>query len=189
MTSALRRRAAFLFLCALLGACAQITLVEPKRHKIGDAFSVEAQIAWNRFPADKTEVWTVDGPRLQALRFFKGVEDEEPLLEASEDAKLPLFRATMTPNEVMELVVDTFSRSGASQVEARGLRPADFGDAPGFRFEFTFLDGEGLETEGMASGAVIEDRLYMILYTGSRVHYFPKHKNQVDKLLDSVETI
>lgn len=189
MIPSLRPLAVLVGLSLLLSACAQITLVEPKRHKIGDAFSVEAQIAWNRIPADKTEVWTVDGTRLQAVRFYKGIKDQEALFKVEKDVKLPVFRADMTANEVMELVVDTFSRAGASQVEARGLRPADFGEAPGFRFEFSFLDPDGLETEAMASGAVIDERLYMILYTGSRAHYFPKYKDNVEKLLDSVETI
>ena len=189
MTPALRRFAIFVVLSVLLNACAQITLVEPKRQKIGGAFSVEPQIAWNRIPADKIEVWTVDGVGLQAVRFFKGIKDQETLFKSEEDAKLPVFRADMTPSDVMELVVDTLSRSGASQVEARGLRPADLGDAPGFRFEFAFLDADGLEGDGLASGAVIDNRLFMILYTGSRIHYFPKHKDHVDKLLQSVETI
>ena len=189
MTTALRRFAPFVVLCLLLSACAQISMVEPKRHKIGDAFSVEAQIAWNRIPAEKTEVWTVDGPRLQAVRFFKGIKDQETLFTSDKDAKLPVFRADMSANEVMEFVVDTYSRAGASQVAARGLRPADFGDAPGFRFEFGYVDGNGLEGDGIAGGAVIEERLYMIIYTGSRAHYFPKYKDDVDRLLQSVETI
>ena len=189
MTRSLRPLAMLVGLSLLLSACAQITLVEPKRHKIGEAFSVEAQIAWSRLPAGKSEVWTVDGTRLQAIRFYKGIEDEEALFETRGDLKLPVFRADMTANDIMEFVVDSYSRLGASQVEARGLRPDDFGEAPGFRFEFGFLDPDGLEAEGMASGAVIEERLYLILYTGSRAHYFPKHKNDVEKLLDSVETI
>lgn len=189
MTPALGRLALLVGLALLLSACAQISLVEPKRQKIGEAFSVEAQIAWSRIPAERIEIWTVDGLRLQAVRFFKGVKDRETLFKAGEDAKLPVFRAEMTANEVMELVVDTLSRAGASQVAARGLRPADFGDAPGFRFEFGFVDANGLDGEGIAGGAVIEARLYLILYTGSRAHYFPKYKDDVDRLLDSVETI
>lgn len=189
MTAAMKLFVTFLGLCMLLGACAPITLIEPKRQKIGSEFSVDAQIAWSRFTAGKTEVWTVDGVQLQAVRFIRGVEDQETLFLLDNVENLPVFRANMTANEVMEFVVDTFSRVGASQVETRGLRPADFGDTPGFRFEFSFIDPDGLEAAAIASGAVIQERLYLILYTGSRAHYFPKYKDDVEKLLDSVETI
>jgi hypothetical protein len=42
---------------------------------------------------------------------------------------------------------------------------------------------------GLAAGAVIEDALYLILYTGARVYYFPKYRDDVERLLGSIQMI
>ncbi len=42
------RIATIAVLLATLAACAQYSLVEAKKQKIGGAYTVEAQIAWNK---------------------------------------------------------------------------------------------------------------------------------------------
>ena len=175
-------------LAAILGACTQITLVKPERQDIGGVYTVEPGGTWNRINDQNFEIWTVDGYGLQDVRFFKGVEDKKTLFPGDDAEKMPVFSAGMTPNDVLELVIDTLSAAGASQVKGSALRPADFGSAAGFRFEFSFLDADGLEFDGMAGGAIIDGRLHMIYYTGTRSHYFPKYRDQVDKLIRSVVT-
>lgn len=185
----MKRYAKLLILLAALGACAPITLVEPKRQTIADTFSVDPQIAWSKMSSANVDLWTVDGHNLEALRFYKGLRDGEALFDVKKESiKLPTFATGMTPNEVMEFVVDSLSRAGASTVEGRNLRPSDFGSSPGFRFELSFLDADGLETDGMVCGTVIEKRLYMILYTGARIHYFPKYRDEVERIIQSIET-
>jgi hypothetical protein len=176
-------------LLLLAAACAQCTLVEPKRVKIGDAYSVEAQIAWSKATEGKREIWTVDGPSLESLQFFKGLETGDTLFKPGRDEELPLFDAGMKPGEVLEFVVDSLSRRGGANIEPAGLRPASFGSETGFRFELTLQTGDGLLLRGAALGAVLEERLYLILYTGTETYYFDKYKDTVDSLFGSVELI
>ena len=59
-------RNVLLFLLAgLITACVQYSLVKAEKVAIGDLYTVDAQIAWNKKTEGKTEIWTVDGPLLQ----------------------------------------------------------------------------------------------------------------------------
>jgi len=190
-------RVPVVLLALLLSAsgCAPYAVIEPARTRIGDSYSVDPQIRWTSLrEGGRTELWTVDGPALQSLRFMKDVGDGQSLLgrsvsseerEVPED-KQPRFRATMTPTEIVELVADTWSLFGASKIRATGLRPAKFGTVDGFRFELAFVWGDGAEAEATAAGAVIKQRLQLIMYSGTRLYYFDKYRVTVDRLLESI---
>lgn len=182
----MRRTVVGLGLLLVVAGCAAYTVVEPKRTTIAGVYSVEPQIRWSASSSGKLESWTTDGFFLHALRFFKGIEDGEAIVPAAGPRALPVFRSTMTPNDIAELVVDTLSKLQAQQVEMKGLRPARFGDVDGFRFDLTYLSREGLEKEGLVSGAVIQGKLHLIVYDGATQHYFPKHRETVERLLESV---
>lgn len=183
------KRLASIALVLLLVACTSITLVEVKERKVGSGYSVQPQIQWSRLEAGNSELWTVDGFGLQALRLLASLEDGEPIIDAGTDAKMPVFRKTMRASEVQELVVETFEQTGGYEVAASGLRPAAFGAEAGFRFELEFVDSNGLEREAMVLGAIVEGKLHLIIYSGAREHYFPKHRDEVEKLFASVKTI
>lgn len=168
-----------------LAGCAAYSLVPPARQQIGGAFSVEPQIAWSKQSMSEFEIWTVDGPLLQTLRLYPGLEDGEALFDKDPE-ELPVFRDDMLAGEVVELIADSLTRNGASNVRSYNLRPASFGDRPGYRVELEFLSERGLAMRGLAAGAVVGDRLYLILYVGAASHYFPKHERDVERLIESV---
>ena len=176
-------------LLATLAACMQYSLVEAKKHKIGEFYSVASEIRWNKWTEGKIEYWTIDGPALQSLLLYKGIKDGEPLRTVRGKDKLPKFSSDMKASEVMEFVVDSFSNYALNNVEASNLRPSMFGSKPGYRFDLTYQSSEGLEFDGIAIGTVADDILYMIIYTGARAHYFPKYKGQVEQIISSIETI
>jgi hypothetical protein len=121
----------------LAGAgCASYRLVEPTRTAVGDLYTVEPQRQWSAVERGKIVSWTVDGFPLEAVRFVKGLGDGESFLpEPTRSTKLPTFRATMTPSEIMEFVVDSWGLAGAQQVKASNLRPRKFGNLDGLAFE------------------------------------------------------
>jgi hypothetical protein len=59
----------------------------------------------------------------------------------------------------------------------------------GFRFEFSYLSKQGLAIGGFAVGAIIDRRLYLIIYSGAREYYFPKHRDDVEQIVSSVRFI
>jgi len=183
------RHASFFILALLVTACVQYSLVKPARVLIGDVYYVDAQIAWNKKTEGKAEIWTVDGPLLQELRFIKGIEDGDALFEGRVGNKLPPFKSKMTAIEIKELFEASLAQIGLAQLKTLNLRPNDFGKASGFRFEFTYVLKNGLEKQGFALGAVIDEKLHMIIYSGTRLHYYPKHKDEVERLVRSIRML
>ncbi|MBI2080419.1 MAG: hypothetical protein HYT86_01640 [candidate division NC10 bacterium] len=92
----------------------------------------------------------------------------------------------MTPTEIMEFAVDSLAAAGLEKVQASGLRPERFGTAQGFRFEMTYLTRQGLEGQGTVVGAVVNERLHLIIYSGARAHYYPKYRDHVERLIQSI---
>lgn len=175
---------------AALSGCVQYNLITTERHDLG-GFSVEPQIEWSTLEQSGIEVWTVNGTGLEAIYFADGIEDGEPFFEqrfGESDKQLPLFRSPMTANEAMEFVVDTLSISGAGEVKTTGLRPATFGAHAGFRFGIDYLEASGLEARGIAHGAVIDGKLYLMLYLAPAEHYFDTYGGYVERMIESLET-
>lgn len=186
------KRAPAVFVLALaLAACDSYGLgyhlIEAERRGIGDLYTVAPQIEWSARRKGKVEVWTVDGPSLEAIHFFKGLADGDVLFEVTDQEEGPEFRKHMTASEVMEFVVDSLTSAGAAKIEATSLRPAKFGDLQGFRFELAFLSSAGLEKQGLVVGAVADEKLHMIMYLGVRAHYYPKYMYYVEALINSIE--
>ena len=92
----------------------------------------------------------------------------------------------MTASEIVEFFVDTLSAAGFQKVNTLNLRPEKFGDTQGFRFEMTYLTRAGLEKQGIVAGAVLKERLHLIVYTAAREHYYDKYKDHVDRIIQSV---
>lgn len=193
-SEAIRRRnalAALALLLALflsLAGCARIAAVDARRAAIGGGLSVEGLPGWNRLPAGTLgadTVWTRDGPALDRLLFVGGRRDGEPLFARSRPRLSLLFRAGMTPTEVMELWSTELALADQRLVTVGGLLPTVFAGTPGFRFQYAYADRDGLLFDGYAAGAVAEGRLYLIAFTGTRAHQFRAYWPEVAALINS----
>jgi len=185
------RRLAAMLLALLCAACTQYSLVGPGRTAVG-GLSVEPGIAWNRASGlttgPGTETWTLDGPLLDSLIILAALPDGKPLplLRGAPTDKLQPFRATMTASEVMDLFEATFAAEMKTTViETRNLRPLSLGGAEGFRFEVSYTGENEVESEMVVAGAISGGKLYLLVYRGARLHYFPKYLPEFEKLVSS----
>ena len=173
----------------LVAACVPPIVATPPQEPIQVGFySVTPQIEWNREMVSPRENWTVDGYALQVLRFYAVPDGATLSGRMDPEGKAPAFRKAMLANEIQEFFVDTVAAAGWANVKPRGLKPARFGSLPGFRFSFTMVEEDGLEYEGMVIGVVKDDELHLIVYSGARLHYFPKYKKTVEKIFASIRT-
>jgi hypothetical protein len=163
-------------------------LIRAEPRSIGGVYSVHPQIEWSGIKQGDVELWTVHGPGLEALRFVVGLEGGESMLEPGlfSDEKFPEFQPDMSPTEIVEFCADTLTRMGAKRLRTSGLRPEAFGSHPGFRFELEFNTAQGLEMSGLAAGAVVEERLHLILFTAPSAYYFGSRAADVERLIGSV---
>lgn len=141
--------------------------------------AVTAPPAWNRTsarPSKKSETWSFDGPLLNRIDFFAAVAPGEALLRERDRKRnpLPTFAAAMLPNDVAELFERTQRiAAGTADFAIDTVAPATFAGARGFRFTYHYTGAdETLTRKGLASGAVIGGKLYLISYAAPAVHYY-----------------
>lgn len=180
-----------------LAACSTYQLVEAEPQPIGSSYRVEPLNAWNawrpRGQQANVEVWTVDGIALQQVRLYHGIEPGNTLrLRGSRGGsdEAPRYQAGMRANDVLRVFSGTLELEGTGGIEVESLQPARFGDWPGFRFALSFKNSDGLAYRGLGIGAVDDsDRLHLIVYLATREHYFEAHRQQVERLFASIETL
>jgi len=138
-------------------------------------------------------LWTVHGPLLHYIRFIKEIEDGDPLFEVTkrggEIEKVPVYKSGMSPLEVAEIFETTRGKSGAQNFKVSELKPQKLGAENGFRFDYSFATKDGLLKEGFAVGFEKGEKLHMIVFEGASLHYYPAYKQQVDRLIDTIEIL
>jgi hypothetical protein len=154
--------------------CTQFALVEPQKPVTLDGvYRLDPQVAWSRLASGPRELWTIDGPRLNQVRFYNGLADGARLrdVSGSGDSPLPQFRKTMSPLEIRDFIVASFARDDQQNVVTSDLRPVGFGPDPGFRFEFSYATPDGL---------------FLIAYAAPEIHYYDRYKAVVERMLASL---
>jgi hypothetical protein len=169
-------------------------LIRPGPEKVaGNRIHVVPTIAWNRAPRSRYDIsreenWTLNGPLLDNLSFIGGVQSGKSIVRQRRRAErqVPRFRPDMSPPEIASMI-DTFFRirAGAVSFNIRGLQPRTVLGHPGFQLDYDHLDGDEVERQGRAVGAVIDDRLYLILFDAVRSHYFPAGLPEFERIVES----
>lgn len=121
------------------------------------------------------EDWTLNGPLLDSMMFVTGLPDRQYLVRQrrSEERQVPRFRSDMLAPEIASMLESAYRvRGGAVEFETLGLQPRQFLGYPGFQFDFEHLDTDEVRRRGRAVGAVINGRLYLIMFDAARAHYF-----------------
>ena len=121
------------------------------------------------------EDWTLNGPYLDGITFVTALPSGEYLVRQrkSDERQVPKFRSDMSAPEVAAMLETAFRvRGGAVEFRTLSLQPRQFLGYPGFQLDFEHLDSDELWRKGRAVGAVINGRLYLMLYDATRSHYY-----------------
>lgn len=188
----MRNTILMLLAASMLTACSSIggegfgyggySLVNVKEIRVGDdSLAVTPPRQWNKISARlftdirDVEDWTQNGPYLDGISFVTGLKDGKALVyqRSRDDRQVPKFRSNMTPPEIAAMVESLFRvRGGAIDFSTTSLTPRPFLGANGFQYDFEHLDGDEVRRKGRAVGAIVDGKLYMILYDAARMHYF-----------------
>jgi hypothetical protein len=159
-------------------------LVRVHRVEVGDGgMTVVAPRPWNERRRSilfddvrDVEDWTLNGPILDGISFVSGMKSGRYLIRQrkSADQQVPKFRADMTPPEIAAMLESLFRvRGGAVEFRTLNLQPRPFlGAANGFQLDYEHLDSDELWRKGRVVGAVIGDRLYLVMFDAARSHYY-----------------
>jgi hypothetical protein len=169
-----------------LSACTTWTHVKPKPQKLSGGLSVTPESEWSSIKTGATHTWTVHGPDLEAITVVSGLKDGKPLLPpVARKEKMPLFRSSMAAPEIAQLVVETLLRRGYGDVELGAVKPETFAGRAGFRFELDLTAANGLEKSGFGVGAIVDSKLYMLVYRAPKLYYFEAYRPAVESLISS----
>ena len=158
--------------------------------------AVTAPPRWNMSSSrlsKKAETWSFDGPLLNRVDFFSAIAPGEPLLKETKKKRdpLPKFVATMLPTDVAEMFERTQRiANGAADFAIDTVTPATFAGNKGFRFTFHYTGGdETLTRKGLASGAVVGGKLYLVTYSAPAVHYFDAGLADAQAIMESARLL
>jgi hypothetical protein len=121
------------------------------------------------------EDWTLNGPYLDGMTFVSGLADNRFLIRQSrfEDRQVPRFRSDMSAPEITAMIESLYRvRGGAVDVRTLSLQPRTFLGQNGFQWDYEHLDSDELWRKGRVVGAVVNGRLYMIMFDAARSHYY-----------------
>lgn len=169
------------------GCAAPISKVETGQAVVRERLAVQVDEAWNRFDrglADDTPTWTQEGFSVDALRFYVGIKDGQPIAPALNGSKaVPLtFKSGMQAEEIVALFQSLNTRDG-STFQMQKLEPAEFVGSKGFRFEYTVVrKTDDVRLAGVAYGAVRLGELFLISYSAPRLGFFAKHSARVEAM-------
>jgi hypothetical protein len=156
--------------------------VNVHRVSVGDdTMSVVPPRPWNRRRSmifddvRATEVWTLNGPLLDGITFISGLKSGHFMVRQSHraDQQVPKFRADMTPPEIAEMLEGLYRvRGGAVDFHTLSIKPREFLGTNGFQFDYEHLDDDELWRKGRAVGAIVNGKLYLIMFDAARSHYY-----------------
>ncbi|MEO6255334.1 MAG: hypothetical protein ABIO69_00845 [Sphingomicrobium sp.] len=175
--------------CSSLGGAGEgfgspfYSLVRVRETRVGDgSLAVTPPRPWNKTrtlwlfdDVRWVEDWTLNGPLLDGVSFVSGLPNGKYLIRQrrTEDRQVPKFTSDMTAPEITAMLESLYRvRGGAVDFRTTSLQPRPFLGANGFQFDFEHLDSDELWRRGRAVGAVIDGRLYLILFDATRSHYF-----------------
>jgi hypothetical protein len=174
------------------------SLIRARSTSVGDgSMAVTPPREWNRVSSvwaiddiRAVEDWTLNGPYLDGISFVTGLKGGRYIIRQSRrDAQqVPKFRSDMTAPEITAML-ESFYRVRAGTVDLRttALKPRTFMGYPGFQWDFDHLDGDEVWRRGRTVGAVIGDRLYLVLLDAARMHYFDQAAPDFEAVVNSAQ--
>jgi hypothetical protein len=191
------RRLAALALIAFVVALAGCAAPGGRLQQAGaaEAFDLafDTRLDWARIRAPRQEMWTIDGESLNRLHITSKVKEGEHVFLGRRERRSrpdgPWFRPGMRPDEVRDVLLDAIRGNGWTRVEARDLRPADFGGQPGLRFELKMTSQTGLRYQGMVAAVERDRRLTTLVWVAAEEHYYDRDKAAVGHLFDTLHFV
>jgi len=134
-------------------------------------------------------IYTVDGITLDLVIVYGGFPEGRALgsRRLSLDRDPPQFKASMSPEQIMGMYEEALRLEGASPFKRKAVSATVFGGVPGFKCEFAYERGTGFLMRGLAYGAIVDKRLYLIVYSAPATYFFEKRLPQMESLVGSIQ--
>jgi len=176
-------------LAACAGASSTSRLVEPGVQKAG-RLTLQSEMEWTRASAQRFQMWTIDGELLNLLYLVPEVREGDYIFLGARQSKRrpdgPYYHPGMREDEIRDLITDGLLGAGFIGVDTSNLRPSQFGEHEGMRFDIAMANPEGLAYQGYVAAFEHERGLALAIFIAPREYYFPRDGAKVSKMLDTL---
>jgi hypothetical protein len=177
----------------LLSACVPTyKLVKPAAATVGNgSMTVTPTGSWNKVPMMGAQpwedVWTRNGPLLDAVGFVTGVPEGKSLVKQRKkaDAQVAVFKADMTPNDLVSMIESWYRVGGVSVFKMDSVDPTSFLGGTGLKLRYSYAPTDGIGKKGAAVLRVVDKKLYLMKLDGVNSHYFDAALPEFDALVAS----
>ena len=189
----IRNVALGLCLASCLSACATTSstsrLVEPGPNVAGK-LTLDSEMEWTRATTNRSQLWTIDGELLNLLYLVPEVREGDYIFLGARQSKRrpdgPYYHPGMREDEIRDLITDGLLGAGFIGVDTSNLRPSQFGEHEGMRFDIAMANPEGLAYQGYVAAFEHERGLALAIFIAPREYYFPRDGAKVSKMLDTL---
>ncbi len=175
----------------LLAGCASIAPAPAGPYAIGKSH-VSLQKTWSVVTPlmlglpKEGQVLSINGPYLDRLYILDGLPEGGSLIKAvKKENPTPVFRKGLTATEQIEFVSDSVAALGYERVVTSRPRPAKMDGKDALRFDLTLRTTGGLDLSGAALAAVVNDKLYLVLFLAPSEHYYQTMLPDVEQIMSS----
>lgn len=135
-----------------------------------------------------SEVWTIDGERLNELIFYVGLPAGSALAPKMKKTIVPTWQEKTLLVELPELVESTWRVTrGITDFTQMGSRPCTFLGHNGVAFDYEYVNGDQLHVRGSAVATTVNGQLYMVALNAPRLYYFDRAKPAFDAIVASAK--
>jgi hypothetical protein len=134
-------------------------------------------------------VWTADGMGLDAIYFITNIRNDQVMLKPAgvNVQDLRRYKSSMVADDIMELIAYSLSKAGANQVRTGGLHPAAFGNLPGFRFDLSYVNSNGLIMKGTVVAAQPGGVLDAVMFVAPKEYYYGHYLPTFNAIVASIK--
>jgi hypothetical protein len=136
----------------------------------------------------KVHLLSIDGPLLNRLYITEGLSPGDYIVKpTAKDKPTPIYRADLSPTEVVEFVADSVAALDYQKVVTTNLRPQTFSDGDALRFDIMARTVDGLDVSGTALASETHGQLFVILYLAPTEHYYGDALTEVEAIMRSAK--
>lgn len=169
----------------VLAGCANVAKVSTGDALVDGRLQLNLDAAWNQVNLPNVSrplLWTQDGITVDALQLWFGIRDGQTLIELPKTQRPLVFKAGMTPHEVVSLFEGFHARDGSSFKLDR-LAPATFLGGAGVRFDYTVVrKSDDVRVSGVGWAVVRDGELLAMIFVAPRLGFFPRHVAKVEHI-------
>lgn len=141
------------------------------------AWAVDIPEGWMRLRTPDYEMLSKDGPYLQYILIQERSVDQGFRFT---HRKMDPF---MLPHEAAQVIVDNLSADPKIQnFRLHTNEPASIDRSLGFKLVYSYTDPQGVDTQAVYYGAIIDQRFFSLRYTAAKRHYFPRYLDEFEQI-------